>query len=120
MSEGKHTFMLRTRAEMERQIRAVLPPEMSGLSPESVIDLLDEAEELNADLLEALQAIVQGLSNCHFCGAELFSERGAAHCEDCPSGCESHGAPDCPQEYELIAKARAAITATTAPPQETK
>ena len=70
-------------------------------------------------LLEALKNILSGISSCHYCGAELIPERGAAHCEDCPSGCEAHDAPDCVQLEELAEAARAAIAEAT-PEGETR
>ena len=70
-------------------------------------------------LLGALKNILSGISSCHYCGAELIPERGAAHCEDCPSGCEAHDAPDCVQLEELAEAAREAIAEAT-PEGETK
>lgn len=61
------------------------------------------------ELEKALQSLISGFSACHYCGAELIPERGAAHCEDCPAGCESHDPPDCTQLYELIEQARTAL-----------
>lgn len=75
---------------------------------------------VNEQMLGALKRLVSGISTCHSCGAQLLSERGAAHCEDCPSGCEAHDAPDCPQIDELIEAARAAISSAEAAQKESE
>lgn len=69
------------------------------------------AEPVKQELADALRKLVAGITSCHYCGADLIPERGAAHCEDCPSGCESHDSPDCVQLSELIEAAKASLSA---------
>lgn len=62
------------------------------------------------ELIEkALRDLLAGICTCHYCGAGLIPARGAAHCEDCPSGCESHDAPDCAELEDLVNAAYEAL-----------
>ena len=61
------------------------------------------------DLYAALEKLTKAVSECHACGAELTPDRGPAHCEDCPSGCECHEEPDCAQLRTIIAEGDAAL-----------
>jgi hypothetical protein len=72
--------------------------------------IVKELQQKVGRLSDALRKLMGGLDTCHICGASLeLPARGAAHCEDCPSGCECHDAPDCESLADLYEQARSAL-----------
>jgi hypothetical protein len=86
---------------LEDHIRYLLPgPRQQGL---------EAAMRAAAVALRAAEVLATAMETCHVCSAQLLIDESSVHCEDCPSGCEHHDAPNCVPIGELHRQLKAAL-----------
>lgn len=94
-------------AQTHREVDASTPG--TGLHCDQLHGFAREVGSMKDELIKDASALLDAMETCHDCGGTLLIDDGAAHCEDCSSGCEHHDPPDCIGIDVLHARLRRAV-----------